>query len=105
MEQYLERPKAPGNLREAVGLVHALWDLFNGCRQLVLELRDTITQLEGIIDSLKANSTNSSAPPSQDRLSGKRDKLFKKKPSGKKRGAQEGHARNVRPQVPESDVE
>ena len=60
MEQYLERPKSPGNLREAVGLVHALWDLFNGCRQLVLELRDTITQLEGIIDSLKANSTNSS---------------------------------------------
>jgi len=105
MEQYLERPKSPGNLREAVGLVHALWDLFNGCRHLVLELRDTITQLEGIIDSLKANSTNSSAPPSQDRLSGKRDKLFKKKPSGKKRGAQEGHARNVRPQVPESDVD
>ncbi len=56
MEQYLERPKAPGNLREAVGLVHALWDLFNGCRHLVLELRDTITQLEGIIDSLKATS-------------------------------------------------
>ena len=97
-QQFLERPEYPDNLAASHRLLGQIWDLVETLRTLNLELQERIDQLE-------ANSKNSSKPPSQDRLSGKRDGLHKKKPSGKKKGAQEGHPQKVKPPVPEADVD
>jgi hypothetical protein len=64
-----------------------------------------VQDLRAINERLGANSTNSSTPPSQDRLSGTAEKEHRRKPSDKKRGAQPGHARNTRKVVPESEVD
>ena len=87
----LEPPTHPNTLREACKLIDGLW-------ALVQDLRATIERLE-------INSTNSSTPPSQDRLSGKAKRENHRKPSEKKRGAQPGHVRNTRKIVPESEVD
>ena len=55
-------------------------------RQLVETLELANEQLRERLERLEANSTNSSTPPSQDRLSGKAKKEHHRKPSEKKRG-------------------
>ena len=90
-QQFLECPQPPKTLKAAFKIISSLW-------ALVQELREAIERLQ-------ANSTNSSIPPSQDRLSGKAKKEHHRKPSEKKRGAQPGHIRNTRKVVPESEVD
>lgn len=97
-QQFIERPKNPDTLAASHRLVGELW-------AFAQSLQATIDQLQARLEQLEANSTNSSTPPSQDRLSGARKDLYKKKPSDKNKGAQAGHARNVRPPVPESEVD
>ena len=80
-QQFLERPKHPNSLREACKLIDGLWAL--------------VQDLRAVNERLGANSTNSSTPPSQDRLSGTAEKERHRKPSSKKRGAQPGHVRNA----------
>lgn len=90
-QTFLERPKHPTSLREACKLIDGLWAL--------------VQDLRAINEQLKVNSTNSSTPPSQDRLSGTAEKERRIKPSDKKRGGQPGHVRNTRKVVPESEVD
>jgi hypothetical protein len=90
-QKFLERPKHPNSLREACKLIDGLWAL--------------VQDLRAINERLGANSTNSSTPPSQDRLAGTAEKERRRKPSGKKRGAQPGHIQNTRKVVPESEVD
>ncbi len=71
---FIEPPQRPATLDEAEQIIAALWRLLQDCRE-----------------QLALNSGNSSLPPSQDRLSGKAKDRLARKPSGKKRGAQEGH--------------
>ena len=104
-QQFLEKPKDPETLEAGCRLLNQFWDYTQSLKKTIEKLEGRVVQLEERIEQLEANSTNSSNPPSQDRLSGKRDGARKKKPSGKKKGAQEGHVRNVRPQVPESEVD
>ncbi|NBY23915.1 MAG: hypothetical protein EBQ73_14070, partial [Gammaproteobacteria bacterium] len=68
-QKFLERPKHPNSLREACKIIDGLWTL-------VQDLRATVERLE-------VNSTNSSTPPSQDRLSGKAKRENHRKPSDK----------------------
>jgi transposase len=88
---FLDYPPTPQTLKEACQIIASLW-------ALVQDLRDNL-------DQLQANSTNSSIPPSQDRLSGKAKREHHRQPSDKQRGAQSGHVRNTRKVVPESDVD
>ena len=74
-------------------------------RAIVETLERTIEELRETIERLQVNSSNSSKPPSQDRLSGKAEKENHRKPSNKKRGAQPGHIQNTRKVVPESEVD
>ncbi len=81
-------PKRPATLAEAEQLIAALWRLLQDCRE-----------------QLALNSSNSSRPPSQDRLSGKAKDRFSRQPSGQRRGAQEGHVAHPRDLVPEAEVD
>jgi hypothetical protein len=90
-QQFLECPPPPKTLKEACKIITSLWTL-------VQELRE-------IVERLQVNSTNSSTPPSQDRLSGKAKQDNHRKPSERQRGAQPGQVRNTRKIVPESDVD
>jgi transposase len=74
-------------------------------RTIVETLERTVEELRETIERLQANSSNSSKPPSQDRLSGKTPRENHRKPSDKKRGAQAGHVRNTRKVIPESEVD
>ena len=85
---FLEPPKRPSTLDEAVQIIDALWRQLQECRE-----------------QLGLNSSNSSRPPSQDRLSGKAKDRFSRKPSGQRRGAQEGHVAHTRDRVPEAEVD
>jgi len=80
-------PERPNSLDEAYAMVVTLW-------QLVQDLRE----------QLGLNSTNSSLPPSQDRLSGQTQERFRRPASGKQRGAQPGHVQHTRALVPEAEV-
>jgi transposase len=52
------------------------------------------------------HSTNSSLPPSQDRLLGKpKERMHRQKPSARQRGAQPGHVQQARDRVPEAEVD
>lgn len=86
-----ERPKPPESLKAARQLVNDLWDL-------VQELRE-------VIEQLRLNSSNSSLPPSQDRLQGRGQPDRRRPSSGKPRGAQAGHVQHTRTRVPVSDVD
>ncbi len=85
---FIEPPKRPATLDEAEQIIAALWRLLQDCRE-----------------QLALNSSNSSLPPSQDRLSGKAKDRFSRQPSGKRRGAQEGHVAHTRDLVPEAEVD
>lgn len=81
-------PERPDSLDEAYAMVVTLW-------QVVQDLRE----------QLGLNSSNSSLPPSQDRLSGRTKEPFRRPASGKKRGAQPGHVQHTRELVPEAEVD
>jgi hypothetical protein len=85
---FVERPGRPATLDEAEQVIDALWRLLQACRE-----------------QLELNSSNSSLPPSQDRLSGKAKDRHLRKPSGKSRGAQAGHIAHTRDLVPEAEVD
>ena len=85
---FIEPPKRPATLDEAEQIIDALWRLLQDCRE-----------------QLALNSSNSSLPPSQDRLAGKVKDRLSRQPSGKKRGAQEGHVAHTRDLVPEAAVD
>jgi len=81
-------PERPDSLDEAYDLVVTWW-------RLVQDLRE----------QLGLNSSNSSLPPSQDRLSGKTKERFRRPASDKKRGAQPGPIQHTREPVPEAEVD
>ena len=85
---FIERPKRPATLDEAEQVIDALWRLLQACRK-----------------QLDLNSSNSSLPPSHDRLTGKAKDQHPRKPSGKPRGAQTGHLAHTRDPVPETEVD
>jgi len=85
---FVERPGRPATLDEAEQVIDTLWRLLQACRE-----------------QLELNSSNSSLPPSQDRLSGKAKDRHRRKPSGKSRGAQAGHIAHTRDLVPEAEVD
>jgi len=81
-------------------LVRALVDRLTLLETEVVALHLRVAELE---DRLRANSTNSSRPPSTDPAG--RSKAPAHAPSKRKRGAQKGHRRAVRALVPTSQVE
>ena len=85
---FLEPPPCPATLDEAVQIIDALWRLLQDCRE-----------------QMALNSSNSSRPPSQDRLAAKAKDLFSRKHSGKRRGAQDGHVAHTRDLVPDAEVD
>lgn len=88
---FLVCPPPPSTLEEAYHIIVSLWTLLQALREAP--------------EHVPVHSGNSSTPPSQDRLSGKAQREFRRKPSDKQRGAQPGHVRNTRKIVPESDVD
>lgn len=86
--KYKGMPPRPESMEEAYRMIQDLW-----------------LDLQSCLEKLELNSSNSSLPPSQDRLSGKPKERIPRPSSGKKQGAQEGHARNTRSVVPESEVD
>jgi len=60
--------------------------------------------MQDLREQLGLNSTNSSLPPSQDRLSGQTKERFRRPASEKKRGAHPGHVQHTRALVPEAEV-
>jgi hypothetical protein len=78
----------PATLDEAEQVIDTLWCLLQAYRE-----------------RLELNSSNSSLPPSLDRLSGKAKDRHPRKPSGKSRGAQAGHIVPTRDLVPEAEVD
>lgn len=78
-------------MKEAYHIIVSLWTL--------------LQELRNAPEHVQVHSGNSSTPPSQDRLSGKAKREFRRKPSDKRRGAQPGHVRNTRKVVPESEVD
>lgn len=82
-------------------------ELFSQVQSLTHQLKEAllvIDQLKQEIatlkDKLNTNSSNSSKPPSQD----PNRKTRKAKPTGKKRGGQPGHQRNMRQLTPPEEV-
>jgi hypothetical protein len=87
--QFKELPQRPETLDDAYEIIKSLWHAFQMC-----------LEIQGL------NSSNSSIPPSQDRLSGKpKDRIPRKKPSERNRGAQKGHVQYSRDRVPEGNVD
>lgn len=89
--QFTQLPECPDTVQEAYGIIVGMW-------HLIAKLRETVERLQ-------LNSSNSSTPPSQDRLLGKGQRDDLRQPSSKKRGAQAGHVRNTRNVVPEAEVD
>lgn len=84
-------PPQAKTLEEAQSIIDALWMI---CRQM----KQQINQLEGRVKTLEErlnkNSQNSSKPPSSDGLQKPNPKNLRGK-SGKNRGGQPGHKRNI----------
>lgn len=87
-------PPLPETLEEAHRVIERLWE----------ELGRLKEQLEEWEERVGQDSSNSSLPPSRDRLKGRKEAV-KKAPSNRKRGAQPGHGRQARERVPESEVD
>lgn len=83
----------PKTLEEAQSIIRSLWQL----------VRDLSARVEELEDQLARDSGNSSQPPSQDTPK-QRAERKKKKPSGRKQGAQPGHPKHQRALVPEDQV-
>jgi transposase len=64
-------------------------------QELIGQLTERVGQLEAEIARLKKNSSNSSKPPSSDIVKPRPPKARRKR--GRKRGAQHGHRKHVRP--------
>ena len=92
------------SLEEAQALIDALWALAQAqARQIEQQARqlDALNQrIQTLEERLRTNSRNSSAPPSTD----PHHPPAKKAPSGKKRGAQPGHAGKARTLLPPEQV-
>jgi len=86
--RFKELPKRPATMDAAYQIIQDLWQGLQTC-----------------LEMLELNSSNSSLPPSQDRLSGKPKDRIPREPSGKNRGAQKGHVAHTRDLVPESEVD
>ena len=76
--------------------------------QLIIEkrcevVRDMAARIEELEEQIGRGSGNSSQPPSQDSAK-QRAERKKKKPSGRKQGAQPGHPKHQRALVPEDQV-
>ncbi|NEX60191.1 IS66 family transposase [Noviherbaspirillum galbum] len=84
-------------LEEAQSLIDALWALAQTQARQIEALNQRIAKLE---ERLATNSRNSSTPPSADPHRPK----AKRSPTGKKRGAQPGHAGKARTLLPPDQV-
>ena len=87
-------PSLPETLEDFPQVILGLWDVIGGLKARQDELEE----------QLNTGSDNSSAPPSQDSPK-KRAERKRKAPTGKKKGAQPGHKKHARAQVPESEVD
>ena len=92
------------SLEEAQALIDALWALAQAqARQIEQQARqiDALNQrIQTLEERLRTNSRNSSAPPSAD----PHRPPAKKAPSGRRRGAQPGHAGKARTLLPPEQV-
>jgi len=86
--KYKDMPQRPESMDDAYRRIRELW-----------------SDLQTCLEKLELNSSNSSLPPSQDRLTGKPKDRLPRQPSGRKRGAQAGHVAHTRDLVPESAVD
>lgn len=83
-------PKAR-TLEEAQAIIDALWMI---CRQMKQQINQLENRVKTLEERLNQNSKNSSKPPSSDGLQKPNPKNLREK-SGKNRGGQPGHQRNI----------
>jgi transposase len=94
-------PPLPDTLEDAHRVIGLLWD---DLKQLAAEVEKQARRIEELEEKLDCDSSNSSTPPSQDRMKGRTDK-GKPKPSGRKKGGQPGHVHNARALLPETAMD
>lgn len=84
-------PPQAKTLEEAQSIINVLWDL---CRQMKTEIAALKIRVKTVEQQLNMNSRNSGQPPSSDGLQKPNPKNLRGK-SGKNRGGQPGHQRNL----------
>ena len=84
-------PPQARTLEEAQSIIDALWLICRQMKQQITQLESRVKTLE---EQLNQNSQNSSKPPSSDGLQKPNPKSLRGK-SGKTRGGQAGHQRNI----------
>ena len=98
----------PDTLEDAHRVIGLLWgelkDMASRVEKLSAEVARQAAPIEELEERLKHDSSNSSKPPSQDRMKGRPDQ-GKRKSSGRKKGGQPGHVHNVRELAPETEMD
>src|SRR5690554_5687529 len=89
-----KQPPAPKTLEEAQAIIGVLMKL----------VRDLAVRVEELEDQLARDSGNSSQPPSQDGPK-QRAERKRKKPTGRKKGAQPGQKKHQRELLPQDQVD
>lgn len=101
-------PPLPDTLEDAHRVIGLLWgelkDMASRVEKLSAEVARQAAPIEELEERLKHDSSNSSKPPSQDRMKGRPDQ-GKRKSSGRKKGGQPGHVHNVRELAPETEMD
>jgi transposase len=92
-------PPQAKTLEEAQSMIDVLWEL---CRQMKMEITELKARVKTLEQRLNMNSNNSNQPPSSDGLQKPNPKSLRGK-SGKNRGGQPGHRRNLLEKHPQPD--
>ena len=92
-------PPQAKTLEEAQAIINALWSI---CRQMKQQINQLESRVKTLEERLNQNSQNSSKPPSSDGLQKPSPKSLRGK-SGKNRGGQPGHQRNILEKHPHPD--
>ena len=99
----------PRTLEEAIGIIDELrsenGELRFAQQQLQDRFDDLQVQVQQLLDQISKNSGNSSKSPSSDSIAQKAARKRRKPPSRKNKGAQPGHPKHERAQLPESEVD
>ncbi len=94
-------PPLPDTLEDAHRIIIFLWDEL---RRLAAQIEKQAARIEELEEKLKCDASNSSTPPSRDRMKGRAEKE-KRVGSGRKKGGQPGHGHNARTVLPETEMD
>ena len=94
-------PPLPDTLEAAHRVIGFLW---GELKRLAGQVETQAARIEELEEKLKSDSSNSSTPPSLDRMKGRGEK-GKPKSSGRKKGGQPGHVHNARELLPETQMD